>query len=301
MKENPISHVEAPAIAPLERRSGTVHRILVVDDDCDIRNLNAGVLVHSGYQVDVAEDGEAAWKALNADTYDLMITDNSMPRLSGVELLKKLHASRMTLPVIMATGTLPQNEFDRSPWLQPSAMLLKPYSVEQLLGTVTKVLNEANSTTIGTLPKPMHPAHRILVVDEDSDLRTLYAEALTVPGYHVDVAEDGAAGWEALQAKHYNLLITEHDLPKLNGIELVRKLRAAHMDIPVVMAAARMPIFELARTPSLNIASTLMKPFAMYALFDTVKNAFHATSNGLEPGANPPDIRRESATVGVQL
>jgi len=45
---------------------------------------------------------------------------------------------------------------------------------------------------------PAHPCHRILVVDEDSDLRLLYADVLALPGYHVDTAEDGAASWLAL-------------------------------------------------------------------------------------------------------
>ena len=54
-------------------------------------------------------------------------------------------------------------------------------------------------------------------------------------------AEDGVAAWEALQVNNYNLLITEHNLPKLTGVELVRKLRAARMDVPVVMAAVRLP------------------------------------------------------------
>lgn len=49
--------------------------------------------------------------------------------------------------------------------------------------------------------------HQILVVDEDSDLRQLYTEMQTRPGHHVDAAEDGAAGGEALQANNYHLLV----------------------------------------------------------------------------------------------
>ena len=45
--------------------------------------------------------------------------------MSGVELLKKMHAARMGLPTIMATGTVPNGEFTRNPWLQPAATLLK--------------------------------------------------------------------------------------------------------------------------------------------------------------------------------
>jgi len=90
--------------------------------------------------VDAAADGAAAWESLCADYYDLMITDNHMPKLTGVELLKKLRSARMALPVIMATGIMPQEEFKRYPWLQPTATLVKPYTVEELLGTVRTVL-----------------------------------------------------------------------------------------------------------------------------------------------------------------
>ena len=118
---------------PLRSGTNPPDHILVVEDDRSIRQLNAEVLMRSGYDVDVAEDGAAAWEELSTEGYDLMITDNTMPRLSGVELLKKLHAARMDLPVIMATGKLPTEEFNRSPWLQPAALLLKPYTVEDLL------------------------------------------------------------------------------------------------------------------------------------------------------------------------
>jgi FixJ family two-component response regulator len=53
-------------------------------------------------------------------------------------------------------------------------------------------------------------------------------------------------GWEALQANNYSLLITEPDLPKLTGVELVRKLSAARMALPVVLAAGRLATEELA-------------------------------------------------------
>jgi DNA-binding response OmpR family regulator len=109
------------------------------------------------------------------------------------------------------------------------------------------------------------------VVDEDSELRLHYAFVLGRPGYPVDLAEDGAAGWDALQAINYSLLVTEHDMPKLTGVELVRKLRAARMALPVVMAAGRLPTDELALNPSLRLAATLVKPFAVEALLDTVR------------------------------
>ncbi len=116
-------------------------RILVADDEPLIRNLNAEVLLDAGYQVDVAEDGAVAWAALQLYSYDLLITDNAMPSVSGLDLIKQLKAAGLELPIIMATGSLPEAEFARSPWLQPNAVLLKPYTLNGLLGVVRNVLN----------------------------------------------------------------------------------------------------------------------------------------------------------------
>ena len=140
MIDNIITQAGEPASAPLQSRTDPQHRILVVEDDGEIRRLNTEVLMHSGYQVVAAEDGDAAWNDLQASSYDLMVTDNDMPKVSGLELIKKLHAVRMALPVIMATGRIPTEEFERCPWLQPAATLLKPYTVDELLITVKVVL-----------------------------------------------------------------------------------------------------------------------------------------------------------------
>ena len=143
MKDKTISQAGESTFAPLPPG-----RILVVEDEPNIRQINTAALIHSGYHVDAAEDGAAAWEALNADSYDLMITDNKMPRLTGMELLKKLYASRMALPVIMTTGELPTEEFTRYPWLQPAATLLKPYTSEEMLRTVQEVLRQADIAAV---------------------------------------------------------------------------------------------------------------------------------------------------------
>jgi two-component system alkaline phosphatase synthesis response regulator PhoP len=151
MKDNKISQAGELSNASLQFHTNPTRRILVVDDESQIRQFITEVLSRFGYKVDAADNGVAAWDALNTNSYDLMITDNTMPKLSGVELLKKLHAARMDVPVIMATGTLPQEEFTRYPWLQPAATLLKPYTLGELLRMVKGVLGEAKGA--GSHPK----------------------------------------------------------------------------------------------------------------------------------------------------
>jgi len=121
---------------------------------------------------------------------------------------------------------------------------------------------------------------RILVVDQDPYVRHLSADVLIRHGFEVNAVADGGAGWNELKACHYHLLITEHDLPNLTGIELVRKLRAARMVLPVVMAACKLPLRALAQNPSLQFSAMLLKPLPVDALLDTVRIILYSATRG---------------------
>src|SRR5208282_3182521 len=74
-------------------------RILVVDDDPDTRQLSVDVLVNAKFEVHAAVDGADGWEALRNKHFDLVITDNIMPKMTGVELIEKLRFTRLPLPV----------------------------------------------------------------------------------------------------------------------------------------------------------------------------------------------------------
>ena len=133
---------EIYTLAPARGRANLLQRILVVDDDKDIRQLISQFLIRSGYEVDIAEDGAAGWKMLHAvrydpESYDLLITDNNMPNMSGLELIKRVRSERMILPIILASGSEPVN----TQWLQLAAVLPKPFSPDQLVQTVQEALH----------------------------------------------------------------------------------------------------------------------------------------------------------------
>jgi DNA-binding response OmpR family regulator len=152
MKVKTISQTPETARAPLQRPVKPSHRILVVEDDADIRQLKTEALTQCGYHVDAAQDGADAWDTIRLNRYDLMVTDNDMPKVTGIDLLKKLHAARLPVPVIMATGVLPLAEFTRSPWLMPAAMLIKPYTIDELVELVKQVLRAAVGSRGQTAP-----------------------------------------------------------------------------------------------------------------------------------------------------
>ena len=155
MKESITPLVAEAAKLRVRCRANPPQRILVVDDDFETREIGSSVLRRSGFEVDAAGDGAVAWQALNTGHYDLLITDYKMPRMSGVELLMKLHAVHMTLPAIMAAATLPRDQFARYPWLKPAAMLLQPCTVAELLGTVNKVFAATEAAHEQISPTPI--------------------------------------------------------------------------------------------------------------------------------------------------
>lgn len=115
-------------------------RILVAEDDPTIRNLSVRALVQSGFDVDSVPDGARAWMALDSRRYDLLITDNLMPHFSGLELIERIHHTRMDLLVIMVSGDIPEREFHDRAWLRPAAVLRKPFELAQLIGVARRVL-----------------------------------------------------------------------------------------------------------------------------------------------------------------
>ncbi len=88
-------HRVTPAKAQITKR-----KILVVDDEEDVRNLIARTLSRAGYEVEVASDGESALELLQKNHYHVLFTDLKMPGMSGIDLIEeaqKIHADLQTL------------------------------------------------------------------------------------------------------------------------------------------------------------------------------------------------------------
>ena len=86
------------------------YRLLVVDDEKDIRELTSTLLAHDGYEILTAEDGVQALELLSQFRPDLVITDLQMPRMSGFELVKIMHQRFPELPVVIISGAFAGNE-----------------------------------------------------------------------------------------------------------------------------------------------------------------------------------------------
>lgn len=114
---------------------------------------------------------------------------------------------------------------------------------------------------------------RILYVDDEPRLRRLVEVALIRSGYEVDTAADGAEAWEALQHVHYNLLITDNEMPRLTGLQLAARARFAGMRLPIVLSSGSPDAFDGPSVARLRVATCLQKPFGVDTLIETVELA----------------------------
>lgn len=115
-------------------------RILVVDDERDIRYLYASELEEEGYEVDTAGTGTDAAKLLETQSYDLVVLDIQMKGESGLQILQKIVRKRTDLPVILCTAFSCYKE-DFSSWLA-DAYVVKSSDLSELKQEIARLLEK---------------------------------------------------------------------------------------------------------------------------------------------------------------
>jgi PAS domain S-box-containing protein len=144
----------APAVdAPVLPRVGT--RVLVVDDEAEIRDVLGTMLRGAGLAVQEAVDATAALAALEREPFDLLITDLSMPEMSGLELAREARSRYPRLPILLLTGWAEGAETARANQPCVDEVLTKPVSLPALLQRIVALEGAAGG---GRRPKAALPA-----------------------------------------------------------------------------------------------------------------------------------------------
>jgi DNA-binding response OmpR family regulator len=118
-------------------------RILVIDDDDDVRSVIRRVLQSEGHDVVDAPDGKVGMKLFRESPADLVVTDLFMPEQEGLETIRELRRSFKGTRILVVTGSLPGGPFDfraHATLLGAGAALSKPFTREELLGAVHDLL-----------------------------------------------------------------------------------------------------------------------------------------------------------------
>ena len=186
--------------------------ILVIDDDAAVGHALRRALERFGHTVTVTTSGPDGIAALRRQPFDIVLCDVWMPGLDGVETIAVIVREFPGVRIVAISGGGHAGTF-------------RPGS----LATVASLAAAREAGAHDSLPKPFETRDlllavgcRVLVVDDEPDIRQALTRVLGRAGYEVGAAASGSEGLARLRAEGAEILITDIVMPRINGIELIR-------------------------------------------------------------------------------
>ncbi len=129
------------------------------------------------------------------------------------------------------------------------------------------------------------PAPRLLVIEDEPDLRTGLQHNLTLDGYAIDIAADGAEGLAKATKETYDLVILDLMLPKLSGLEVLRRLRAGGSNTPVIILSAKSQDHDKVTGLEIGADDYVTKPFGLAELSARIRAVLRRSTPHVEAKA----------------
>lgn len=232
-------------------------RILVVDDEADIRANLQDILTDMDFEVDTAEDGPSALKLLKQHAYDVALLDLKMPGMDGLELYRRIKSMRSeTVAIIVtayaSTGTA-QEALDAGAW----RILSKPVNPSQLIPLIDEALEQ-----------PL-----IMVIDDDQDLCETLWDIFREKGYRVALAHTAEEAGQKLRDKSTHVCLIDMKLPEGDGSQVFKTVRESNPEARTILVTGYQSELEQAvqRTLDEGADAVCYKPFDMERLISMLQ------------------------------
>ena len=248
-------------------------RILIVDDEPDFLAWEKSLLEADGHEVFGASSGTAALRALDLFRPELVFLDILLPDLDG-HVGQELIQERSSIPVVLVSALAAEGE---SVLWGASGFVRKPPRPDQLLDAVRRHVRKPSTDTA------------ILIVDDDESLCRFYRTVLEMQtSFQVLEAYDGKQALAALEREpRIRLVVTDVHMPEMNGLELVRAIRAdpRWCDLPILVQTSDSLLAHDNVWAELHVERALEKEEFRTWLRETVTR--HKNESG-EPGRRVP-------------
>ncbi len=217
------------------RRDGTLDgRVaLVVDDNATNLRLMTELLRAWGIEVKAASGGEEALAALGEGRLDVAVLDMLMPGMDGLDLAASLGERSPGVPVVIASS-IGRREIESDPRWETAgiaAFITKPIKASPLQAALASVLgvtpaDRAEGSATSAIDPELGAKHplRILLAEDNAVNQTLALRMLEKLGYRADVAGNGIEALEALERQPYDLLLSDVQMPEMDGVEATRQI-----------------------------------------------------------------------------
>ena len=271
----------APPRVPSLAAAAEAHpRLLLVDDHAGARSFVAGLATKAGGRVSEASSGEEALSLLRAaaeegDPFAVCLIDQNMPRMDGWRLASEItgdtaiNSARLILMAPVGTmGADAKMKLLR--WF--NGYISKPVRPPELLEAVTKALSaevdlegaetEAEAQTEQREEEPQRRFEGDVLIAEDHEVnRELFTILLERLGCRVATARDGAEAAEIGASRHFDLILMDIFMPRMNGYEATKSLRDRGFAGPIVAVTASALKGEREKCIEAGMDDILVKPF----------------------------------------
>jgi len=264
-------------------------RVLVVDDDPTVRRETVALIGDGDIQVDEAETGEQALKALRTTSYDCVVLDLKLPDMTGEEILTRLEAEGVPLPpvVVHTARDLTAKEEMGLRERAESIVIKDVRSPERLLDEVSLFLHQVVSQMpepkrkiIRDLHDPDGPLQdkKVLVVDDD--MRTMFAVSrlLSERGMAPLKAENGERALQLLEEQpDVDLVLMDIMMPIMDGYEAMQRIRSQERfrKLPIIALTAKAMPEDRQKCLTAGATDYLAKPIDTGRLFSMMRVWLH--------------------------
>lgn len=248
--------------------------ILIIDDDLRTAELLRDTLEAIGYKAWALTRPDEAVDLLSSSPVDLVLIDNELARRNDYGPVKELKKRNTTIPVILIIGPLFNVNLDQIRKAGIDDFIQRPFRIEH----IEKVIEDALAKyDFRQIELDAFMDKRALIVDDDNRLRSLLNEALRLIGYKTSVAINGNQALNLLMAARFDIVISDIRMPEMDGITLLREIKANYPQIPVVIITGYSHAYTRKKAIDAGADGFLSKPFRLKRI-EEILNSFHGTA-----------------------
>jgi len=252
-------------------------RVLIADDDADVREVLVEVFRDAGFDVLEASNGLEALLYVKRDRPDAVVLDLMMPRLGGVEALKRIHAFNPGIRVLVVTGAIDPELHRQATLAGAAGVFSKPVSsailVAALSGPAPAPPAQPAPTETPPPPPAGAPTGRVLVVDDNPEVRAMLQDVLTSLGYTTRTAADGATAVRAVLTEAPDVVLLDVYMPGLSGVGALPTIVALAPHAKVIMISGAANEDVLKRSLAFGAHDYVTKPFEISSLSRAIETA----------------------------
>ena len=214
--------------------------ILIIDDERLLCDLLQSTLRQHGHEVFTAYNGREGVASFRQRRPRFTLLDLNLPDINGLEVLKRIRQIDPQSAVIILTGGATEQLERQARDLGITDFLIKDVSFDVLIGSVERAMQEPGTpaglpaASVG-VPPTLKEKQSILVVDDEQQLCDILTQYLSRHGYRVLSAQDGPTALSLAERERPHLIVLDINMPGMNGVEVLRKLRAKHYEGGVMM------------------------------------------------------------------